>query len=203
MDFDAGRNFFADWKGLEEPVNPFVNVTCSNSAAESLQQLYGTVDFAVILAVFFPAVCGIMAGANVSGDLKDPAYAIPKGTLLAIFVSIVVYIFLVVYVAGVSLRVVVESSHPSAKGDICSYGGLYHDTLLLPRISLLPSVVYLGIYCATLSSGLASLLGAPRILQALARDRLFPFLNPLAAGVGASQEPSKCGCIMLCCLPEA
>jgi amino acid transporter len=36
---------------------------------------------------------GIVAGANLSGDLKDPAQAIPQGTLLAIALTYVTYMF--------------------------------------------------------------------------------------------------------------
>jgi hypothetical protein len=43
--------------------------------------------------VFFTAVTGIVAGANLSGDLKDPAEAIPKGTLLAIALTYVTYMY--------------------------------------------------------------------------------------------------------------
>ena len=43
--------------------------------------------------MFFTAVTGIVAGANLSGDLKDPSEAIPKGTLLAILGTYITYMY--------------------------------------------------------------------------------------------------------------
>ena len=50
-------------------------------------------SFMECFGVFFTAVTGIVAGANLSGDLKDPAEAIPKGTLLAIAFTYVTYMY--------------------------------------------------------------------------------------------------------------
>jgi len=48
-----------------------------------------------------------------------------------------------------------------------------------------------GVIAATLSSAMASFLGAPRILQSLAGDRIFPFLNPFAKGHGPQGNPRR------------
>lgn len=57
-----------------------------------------------VFAIYFPAVTGIQAGANISGDLKDPSSAIPKGTLLALAVSMTSYVIFVLFAGGASLR---------------------------------------------------------------------------------------------------
>lgn len=61
-------------------------------------------DFFSVFAIFFPSVTGIQAGANISGDLKDPASAIPKGTLLALFISMLSYATFVLFAGGAALR---------------------------------------------------------------------------------------------------
>jgi solute carrier family 12 sodium/potassium/chloride transporter 2 len=48
--------------------------------------------FFSVFGVFFPSCTGIMAGANISGDLKNPQTAIPKGTLLSILVTTLIYL---------------------------------------------------------------------------------------------------------------
>uniref|UniRef100_A0A3Q1J3H6 Solute carrier family 12 member 9 n=1 Tax=Anabas testudineus TaxID=64144 RepID=A0A3Q1J3H6_ANATE len=48
--------------------------------------------FFSVFAIFFPAATGILAGANISGDLRDPQGGLPKGTLLAILITGVTYL---------------------------------------------------------------------------------------------------------------
>lgn len=61
-------------------------------------------NFFTVFAVFFPACSGIDAGANLSGDLKDPVTAIPKGTLSAIGITYIIFTIVGLLTAGSSLR---------------------------------------------------------------------------------------------------
>jgi amino acid transporter len=130
-------------------------------------------NFWVIFAVFFPAVTGIMAGVNMSGDLKNPSVAIPVGTFLAIGVGYVIYMVIPIIIAG--------------RADAQS---LIDDPLIMRRISFWGDSILLGVWGATLSSAVGSMLGAPRVLQALARDRVLPkYLRWLGRGTEIDDSP--------------
>ncbi len=127
-----------------------------------------------MFALFFPAATGIMAGANMSGDLKDPARAIPRGTLLAIAATGAVYL-------GMAAMLCLAAPRET----------LLADNLVVRSVSWSPALITVGIFSATLSSALGSMMGAPRILQALARDDVFERLGYFGHGSGAAQEPRR------------
>ena len=129
--------------------------------------------FWTVFAVFFPAVTGIMAGVNMSGDLKDPSRSIPRGTFWAIGVGYLIYMLLPIILAS---RVDAET--------------LIADPLIMRKISFWGDAILLGVWGATLSSAIGSILGAPRVLQALARDRVLPNrLRWLGKGIGDDDNP--------------
>ena len=132
------------------------------------------IPFWTLFAIFFPAVTGFTQGVSMSGDLRDPSRSLPLGTFLAVGVSIVVYF---------GAAIVISGALPGRE--------LVGDYNSMRNISLVPWLVDAGVIAATLSSALASFLGAPRILQSLARDRVFPVLNPFAAGHGPAQNPRR------------
>ena len=129
--------------------------------------------FWVVFAVFFPAVTGIMAGVNMSGDLAEPRRSIPRGTLAAIGVSYVVYMVIPVVLDSRATRSL-----------------LVEEPLVMRELALWGSAILIGVWGATLSSALGSILGAPRILQALARDDILPGpLKIVGRGAGPNDEP--------------
>ena len=136
----------------------------------SLQEPAG---FWVVFAVFFPAVTGIMAGVNMSGDLKDAKNAIPKGTFAAVGVGYLIYMALPILLAA---RVSTES--------------LVSDPLIMRKIAYWGDAILIGVWGATLSSAVGSILGAPRVLQALAKDDILPkFLKWTGRGAGKEDTP--------------
>ena len=133
-----------------------------------------SLGFWTLFAIFFPAVTGFTQGVSMSGDLKDPGKSLPRGTFTAVGVSIIVYFMAaVVFAAALPADVMI--------GD---YGAM-------KRVAYFAVVITAGVIAATLSSAMASFLGAPRILQSLAADRIFPFLNPFAKGSGPNENPRR------------
>ncbi len=130
--------------------------------------------FWAAFAIFFPAVTGFTQGVSMSGDLANPARSIPRGVLSAVLVSVVVYVGCAMLLAATQPGVVLRG-----------------DYLALKRITGFPPLIDAGVVAATLSSALASFLGAPRILQSLARDEVFPTLQGFAHGNGPSGNPRR------------
>ncbi|XP_051501609.1 solute carrier family 12 member 6-like isoform X2 [Myxocyprinus asiaticus] len=139
-----------------------------------------TTSFTLLVGIFFPSVTGIMAGSNRSGDLKDAQRSIPIGTILAILTTSLVYLSCVVLfgacVDGVVLR---DKFGDSVKGN------LVVGTLSWPS----PWVIVIGSFFSTCGAGLQSLTGAPRLLQAIAKDNIIPFLRVFGHGK-ANGEPT-------------
>lgn len=130
--------------------------------------------FWAVFAIFFPAVTGFTQGVSMSGDLRDPGHSLPRGTFLAVGVSIAVYLSAtVLFAAAMPVR------------------DLMNDYSAMGRISRFSFLIDAGVIAATLSSAMASFLGAPRILQSLAGDRIFSFLMPFAKGYGATGNPRR------------
>jgi solute carrier family 12 sodium/potassium/chloride transporter 2 len=128
------------------------------------------VSFWKVFAIFFPAVTGIAAGAAMSGDLKDPKRNLPLGILSAIGIGLVVYLVIAVWYALMARPDQLTSNY----------------TIMID-IAFWRWPVIAGIMGATLSSALGSVVGAPRVLMALAQDRLVPFPRVLAAKSAAGE----------------
>uniref|UniRef100_A0A6Q2YN25 Solute carrier family 12 member 9 n=1 Tax=Esox lucius TaxID=8010 RepID=A0A6Q2YN25_ESOLU len=129
-------------------------------------------SFATVFAVMFNGCTGIMAGSNMSGDLRNPSYSIPRGTITAVIFTFITYNLLSLLVACSCDRVLLQ-----------------RDYSFLRDINVWHPFVTIGVYSSTLSAAMSNLIGASRILYALARDDLFGTVLYLAKKTSRSGNP--------------
>lgn len=155
--------------------------------------------FFSVFSVYFPAATGIMAGANISGDLAEPQRAIPLGTLLAILVTTIVYL-ITVWMTGSTVVAFSNGTEPPIFNNSvflppdctpdCPFG-LVSYYQVVEMSSFWGPLITAGIFAATLSSALASLVSAPKVFQAVCKDRLFPRIDYFAKTYGKNEEPKR------------
>ncbi len=132
-------------------------ITWWGTFSGSPENMFTGIGFWALFAVFFPAATGIMAGANMSGELKNPRGSIPVGTMSAIVLGTIIYLLLAYWL--------IRSATPDEL--VNNY------TIMIERAAWTPIVVA-GLLGATFSSALSSIVGAPRILQALGDSSILP-----------------------------
>ncbi|XP_011874243.1 PREDICTED: solute carrier family 12 member 5 isoform X4 [Vollenhovia emeryi] len=140
-----------------------------------------TTTFTILIGIFFPSVTGIMAGSNRSGDLADAQKSIPIGTICAILTTSTVYLSSVLLFAGTVDNLLLRDKFGQSIG-----GKLVVANMAWPN----QWVILIGSFLSTLGAGLQSLTGAPRLLQAIAKDGIIPFLSPFATS-SSRGEPTR------------
>ncbi len=140
-------------------------------------------NFFFVFTIVFPAFTGLIAGLGLSGDLRNPSKSIPNGTLWATIGGFIVYI-LVAYKLAIS----------ASPEDLAS------DQLIMEKIALWGPIILIGLAAASLSSALGSIIIAPRTLQAMGYDQVFPgprMNNWLSRGKQKDNEPTNAGLISI------
>ncbi|MDA3822503.1 MAG: hypothetical protein PF450_07850 [Bacteroidales bacterium] len=140
-------------------------------------------SFFYVFTIIFPAFTGLIAGLGLSGDLRDPSKSIPKGTLWATIVGFFIYIL-------VAYKLVISASPEE----------LASNPMIMEKIALWGPIIPIGLAAASLSSALGSIMVAPRTLQAIGLDNIFPSkkINSwLSSGKEGSNEPINGGLITI------
>uniref|UniRef100_A0A8C1WK58 Solute carrier family 12 member 5b n=1 Tax=Cyprinus carpio TaxID=7962 RepID=A0A8C1WK58_CYPCA len=170
------KNSILEKRGVPAVLDPEATVTNTNRYVMADITSF----FTLLVGIYFPSVTGIMAGSNRSGDLQDAQKSIPVGTILAITTTSFIYMSSVILFGACVDGVVLRDKFGEGVN-----GNLVIGTLAWPS----PWVIVFGSFFSTCGAGLQSLTGAPRLLQAIARDSIIPFLRVFGHGK-ANGEPT-------------
>ncbi|KAM0271073.1 hypothetical protein ACHAPA_003144 [Fusarium lateritium] len=135
-------------------------------------QFKGLETFRDLFGILFPATSGIFAGASMSGDLKDPGRSIPHGTLWAMLTTFIIYFVVILSLAA-------STTHASFLANANA----------ISIINLSQPVILAGECAVTFFSALMGLIGASKLFQAFARDKLLPGLGFFSKGTKHGDEP--------------
>lgn len=91
-----------------------------------------------------------------SGELKSPSRSIPVGTVSAVAFTFACYVLLSFFIAATSSSELLRNNY-----------------LFLMDVNRWPYLVAIGILLATFSTALSNLIGSSRVLEAMARDRVY------------------------------
>jgi potassium/chloride transporter 9 len=136
-------------------------------------QMKGKETFQDLFGILFPATSGIFAGTSMSGNLKHPSKAIPKGTLYGLGLTFVTYTIIIFAIAATTTR-----------SSFLRNGNVIQET----NISGL--LILAGEFASTFFSTLMGVIGSSKLLQALARDKLFPGFDIFGQGTEKADEPT-------------
>ncbi|EJW83147.1 hypothetical protein WUBG_05942, partial [Wuchereria bancrofti] len=137
-------------------------------------------NFFTVFGVFFANFLGVLAGVNMSDDLRNPQLSIPVGELSAVSVSSMVILSFILLL-----------------GSLVNRAYLICDTLIAEKLSFTGFLYLTGLYVSSLSSTVGTLLGTPRVVQSIASEGIIPLLNPLAIGQGANKSPLRASLAMM------
>ncbi|KAH9492017.1 hypothetical protein Btru_029679 [Bulinus truncatus] len=129
-------------------------------------------NFFTIFGLFFSTITGVLAGINMSGDLKDPFRNIPQGTMAALGVGTFVFISIILVL-----------------GATCVRSFLLTDYMIAEKVSMLGVLWLAGLYLSSVSSCMGSLYGPSRILQSIANENVVPIIKFLGHGHGPNKVP--------------
>ncbi|MCB1084560.1 MAG: amino acid permease [Chlamydiia bacterium] len=138
------------------------------------------IGFWAAFALFFPATTGIESGMSMSGDLKNPSRSLAIGSLAAVITAYIAYACLSIFMASEVSQDLLRS-HPMIIYYVSKYSVLF----------------ILGVWGATLSSALGSLISSPRTLQSLAKDGVLP--AALGKGYGKLGNPRVATFLIIGC----
>ncbi|KAK0635210.1 amino acid permease-domain-containing protein [Bombardia bombarda] len=132
----------------------------------------GLDTFRDLFGILFPATSGIFAGASMSGDLRNPSKDIPVGTLWAMLSTFIAYLLVILSLAS-------STTHSS----------FLHNGNVIQVTNMWPPIIFAGEFATTFFSALMGVIGSAKLMQALARDKLFPGLSVFGKGTRKTDEP--------------
>lgn len=152
--------------------NGFMGWWTGQLTANLFPNYFDGYNWFTVFGVFFPTVTGILAGINMSGDLRNPAKDIPNGTLGAVITVTGLYLMFILVL-----------------GSTCTREVLKTDFMISAKVSAVQVLLLSGLYVSSMSSCLGAMYGTPRVLQSIANENVIPHIQFLGKGRGPNKVP--------------